>query len=332
MRPPFSITDKMLNLTVEITQAVTLLELQHQRDLHLRKENRIRSIHSSLAIEQNTLSLEQVTAIIAGKRVLGEPKEIREVQNAYEAYEEVFKYDPYSIEHLLAAHRLMTRGLVKESGAFRDRDVGVYDGNGTVVHIGARPQFVYGLVDELFKWAKNTDIPALIKSCVVHFELEMIHPFLDGNGRMGRLWQNLLLAKWQPVFEWIPIETLVYKHQKQYYELLAVGDHENDSTKFIEFMLEIILEALLTYSKHTKQASLDSRIERLRDVEQKFFAEIYPTLRYNKSITTSKAAKLTGKTQSTTRRYLLKLVSLDVLETVGKNKDRRYVLKDAGEN
>lgn len=201
MRPPFSITDKMLKLTVEITQAVTLLELQHQRDLHLRKENRIRSIHSSLAIEQNTLSLEQVTAIIAGKRVLGEPKEIREVQNAYEAYEEVFKFDPYSIENLLAAHRLMTKGLVKESGAFRERDVGVYDGNGTVVHIGARPQFVYGLVDDLFKWAKKTDIPALIKSCVVHFELEMIHPFLDGNGRMGRLWQNLLLAKWQPVFE-----------------------------------------------------------------------------------------------------------------------------------
>lgn len=141
----------MLNLTVEITQAVTLLGLQHQRDLSLRKENRIRSIHSSLAIEQNTLSLEQVTAIIAGKRVLGEPKEIREVQNAYE---EVFKYDPYSIEHLLAAHRLMTRGLVKESGAFRDRDVGVYDGDGTVVHI-RRPQFVYGLVDELFKWAKK---------------------------------------------------------------------------------------------------------------------------------------------------------------------------------
>ena len=143
MRPPFSITDKMLKLTVEITQAVTLLELQHQRDLHLRKENRIRSIHSSLAIEQNTLSIEQVTAIIAGKRVLGEPKEIREVQNAYEAYEEVFKkFDPYSIENLLAAHRLMTKGLVKESGAFRERDVGVYDGNGTVVHIGARPQLV----------------------------------------------------------------------------------------------------------------------------------------------------------------------------------------------
>ncbi|NDO25546.1 Fic family protein [Ligilactobacillus murinus] len=332
MRPPFSITDKMLKLTVEITQAVTLLELQHQRDLHLRKENRIRSIHSSLAIEQNTLSLEQVTAIIAGKRVLGEPKEIREVQNAYEAYEEVFKFDPYSIENLLAAHRLMTKGLVKESGAFRERDVGVYDGNGTVVHIGARPQFVYGLVDDLFKWAKKTDIPALIKSCVVHFELEMIHPFLDGNGRMGRLWQNLLLAKWQPVFEWIPIETLIYKHQKQYYELLAVGDHENDSTKFIEFMLEIILEASLTYSKHTKQAGLDDRIKRLREVEQKFFAKIYPTLRYSQGITTSKAAELTGKTQSTTRRYLLKLVSLDVLEAVGKNKDRHYVLKDTGKH
>ncbi len=125
---------------------------------------------------------------------------------------------------------------------------------------------------------------------------------------------------------------MVYKHQKQYYELLAVGDHENDSTKFIEFMLEIILEASLTYSKHTKQAGLDDRIERLREVEQKFFAKIYPTLRYSQSITTSKAAELTGKTQSTTRRYLLKLVSLEVLEAVGKNKDRRYVLKDTGEH
>jgi Fic family protein len=331
MKPPFSITNKMLNLIVEITQATTRLEIEHERNLHLRKENRIRSIHSSLAIENNSLSLAQVTDIINGKRVLGPPKEIQEVKNVYEAYEIVFKLNPYSIDDLLTAHGLMTKDLVKESGRFRREDVGVYDSYGNVVHIGARPQFVYNLIKDLFHWAKTDDSPALIKSCVVHFELEMIHPFPDGNGRMGRLWQNLILSKWQQVFEWIPIETIVYANQQQYYSMLAICDKENVSTKFIEFMLEVILKTILEYGqgKATDKATdilVDKVVDQLNKQELEFVNKIYLYLKANGGISNSKAVELSGRPAGTTRRYLLKLVELGGLTTVGENKNRKYVL------
>jgi Fic family protein len=331
MKPPFSITNKMLNLIVAITQAVTRLEIEHERNLHLGKENRIRSIHSSLAIENNSLSLGQVRDIINGKRVLGPPKEIQEVKNAYEAYEIVFKLNPYSIDDLLTAHDLMTKNLVKESGRFRGDDVGVYDNKGNVVHIGARPQFVHDLIKELLHWAKTDDVPALIKSCVVHFELEMIHPFPDGNGRMGRLWQNLNLSKWQQVFEWIPIETIVYANQQQYYDMLAIGDKDNDSTKFIEFMLDVILKTIMDYDqgKTTDTAAdilVDKIIARLNDQELSFVHNIYLFLKVNGSISNSKAVELSGRPAGTARRYLLKLVELGILTTTGENRNRKYVL------
>jgi Fic family protein len=235
----------MLNLIVEITERATRLEVEKERTLRLRKtENRIQSIHSSLAIEQNTLSLAQVTDVIEGKRVLGPPKEIREVQNAYEAYQRAFKLNPYSIDDFLTTHRLMTQDLVRSPGSFRSGDVGIYDGKGNLVHVGARPQFVPELVQNLFNWTKTCDTPELVKSCVVHFELEIIHPFIDGNGRMGRLWQSLILSKWQQIFEWISIETIIYQHQARYYEMLAAGNKANNSTAFVEFMLEVILAAL----------------------------------------------------------------------------------------
>ena len=194
MQPNFQITEKMLVLVHHIAELLTKYSIE-RRPLLLRKENRIRSIQSSLAIENNSLTLEQVTDVIEGRRVLGPPKDIHEVQNAYETYERVFSMDPYQVEDFLEAHRLLTHGLVKHPGQFRLRDVGVYDTSGRVVHIGARPQFVTSLVEELFSWAKNSDLLDLVKSCLVHFELEMIHPFEDGNGRMGRLWQRLILSR-----------------------------------------------------------------------------------------------------------------------------------------
>lgn len=333
MRPSFSITNKMLNLIIEITQKVTRLEINQERNLHLRKENRIKSIQSSLAIEKNSLSLEQVTDIINGKRVLGSPKEIHEVQNAYEAYELVFKMNPFSIEDFIAAHKLMTKDLVKESGNFRSSDVGVYDSDGTLVHIGARPAFIYQLILELFDWAAQEEIPELIKSCIVHFEIEMIHPFSDGNGRMGRLWQNLILSRWQQVFEWIPIETIVYKNQSKYYEMLAIGDKENNSTVFIEFMLEVIFETVSEFDTIEIQDKIttilnDKIVNKMNDKERQFFMDIYPVLKETGQIQNGKAAELSGKPSSTVRRYLLKMVELGIVTVTGKNKNRTYISND----
>lgn len=247
MKPPFFITNKMLNLMVKISHKLGKLQIEYERNLHLRKENRIRSIHSSLAIENNSLTLEQVTAVLNGKRVLGHPKEIQEVKNAYDAYDEILSYDPYSVQDFLKAHYLLTQTIVDESGNFRSKNVGIYNASGQLVHMGARPQFVEKLISDLFTWAKNDDTPDLIKSAVVHYEIEMIHPFNDGNGRIGRLWQSVILSRANPIFAWIPIETIIYAHQAEYYQVLAQADKENDSTVFIEFMLGVILETLENY-------------------------------------------------------------------------------------
>lgn len=247
MQPQFTITPKMLQQIVDITNIVTRLEIEKERQLHLRKESKIKTIYSSLAIENNSLTFDQVTAVIQGEKVLGRPQDIREVQNAYEIYELVYSYNPYSVEDFLQAHAILMADLVKEAGSFRKGDVGVYDSEGTVVHVGARPQFVASLVSDLLEWAETTELPALIVACVLHFELEIIHPFSDGNGRMGRLWQSLLLSKWQSIFEWIPIETLVYQHQDEYYQVLAKSNQEVDAVYFIEFMLEIILATVKEY-------------------------------------------------------------------------------------
>lgn len=322
MKPTFNITNKMLNLIVEITKRITKIEYYNDRTLYLRKENRIHSIHSSLKIENNTLSYQQVTDILNGKRILGAPKEIKEVQNAYEAYELAFKMNPYNVEDFLIIHKLITKDLIKNSGEFRSGDVGVYDSEGNVVHIGARPEFIYELVKGLFEWGKKDETPDLIKSCVVHFEIEMIHPFQDGNGRMGRLWQNLILSKWQPIFKWIPIETIIYKNQRKYYEMLAIGNKENNSTKFIEFILEVILEVIREYN--TKKKLSDKVLDKMNDKEKIFFNDIYPYLKEYGKIRNKKAVDLSGKPSVTVRRYLVKLVELGVLEAEGKNKTRTY--------
>lgn len=304
---------------IEITQKTTKLELEKARYLYLKKENRIRSIHSSLAIEDNSLSYEQVTDIINGKKVLGPLEDIHEVQNAYETYNLVFRMNPYSIDDFLAVHQLMTKGLIKESGQFRSTDVGVFDSGGNLMHMGARPQFVHDLINELFEWAEQSTVPDLIKSCILHFEIEMIHPYADGNGRLGRLWQNLILSKWQQVFEWIPIETMVYKNQMKYYEMLAIGNKENDATKFIEFMLEVILQTIEEFDRANLR-------ETVSDKNKAFFDQIYPHLKENNTISNSKAVQLTGQSSATVRRYLTKLVQLGVLGSAGENRNRHYFL------
>lgn len=244
-KPPFHMTDKMIFLIAEISEQVGRITVLQDGTIspHLRRENRIRTIHSSLAIEHNSLSLGQVTAILNGKRVLGNPNEIKEVQNAYEAYELMLRLDPSSVDDLLKAHKMMMNGLVPENGKFRTGGVGVFDGK-TLIHMAPPAKLVPEHINNLFAWYQQSQLHPLIKSAVFHYEFEFIHPFADGNGRMGRMWHSLLLGKWKELFFWLPIEELIQSRQKEYYDALGAADRQADSAGFVELMLEIIKDSL----------------------------------------------------------------------------------------
>ena len=246
-KPPFEITNQMIDYVAEIAELVGKLSAVSSLSANptLRRSNRIRTIHGSLAIEQNTLSLEQVTAVLNGKHVLAPPKDIAEVKNAYEIYERLDELDPYSVDDLLTAHGIMTRGLVEESGVFRTRPVGVVDSEGHVLHFGTLPQYVPNLVMELLDWVKTSEVHMLIRSCVFHYELELIHPFADGNGRVGRLWHTLLLSKWNAAFAWLPVESIIHDRQQEYYAAINASNDAGESTVFIEFMLSAIKASLM---------------------------------------------------------------------------------------
>lgn len=245
-KPPFEINEKIMAEVIDIAELVGKVSVSSQISSNptLRRTNRIRTIYSSLAIEQNTLDIEQVTAVLSGKRVLAPPKDIAEVQNAYEIYENMDKLNPYSIDDLLKAHSIMVKGLVNEAGEFRSRPVGIVDGDGNVLHFGTLPQYVPKLVQELLEWTETSDVHMLIKSCVFHYEFELIHPFSDGNGRIGRLWHTLLLSKWNSLFAWLPIESIIHNNQAKYYDAINLSNSNGNSTVFIEFMLSVIKEAL----------------------------------------------------------------------------------------
>lgn len=250
-KPPYTITEKAADYLAKIVETVTRLEFGtgFKRDIKLHRENRVRTIHSSLAIEGNSLSLGEVTAVIEGKMVAGKQTEIKEVKNAYEAYDKIMTFDPYAIGDFLKAHQLMTDGLIKESGKFRGGDVGVFDGD-VAIHIGARPQYVPQLMEELFGWAKESELHPVLKSAILHYEIETIHPFADGNGRMGRLWQTLLLAKWNDIFAWIPMESVLYQNRPEYYQAIENARQANDSGAFIEFTLSSLYDIIAAQEKH----------------------------------------------------------------------------------
>ena len=245
--PPFNITPAILTSVAEIAELVGKISSTRHLTSNptLRRNNRIRTIHGSLAIEQNTLTMEQVTAVLNGKQVLAPPKDIAEVKNAYEIYEYLDKLNPYSVEDLLRAHGVMMRDLVEEAGEFRSRPVGVVDSEGNILHFGTLPAYVPGLVKELMEWTENSDLPMLIKSCVFHYELELIHPFADGNGRMGRLWHTLLLSKWNPLFAWLPVESIIHDRQQEYYDAINASNNLGESTPFLTFMLSAIQSSLM---------------------------------------------------------------------------------------
>ena len=246
-QPPFEITHRMIDDVAEIAALVGNLTATDALSASptLRRSNRIRTIHGSLAIEQNTLTLEQVTAVLNGKQVLAPPRDIAEVRNAYEIYERLEDLDPYSVDDLLTAHGILTRGLVEESGMFGTKPVGVVDREGRILHFGTLPQYVPDLVLELLDWARTSEVHMLIRSCVFHYELELIHPFADGNGRMGRLWHTLLLFQWNPVFAWLPVESIIHARQQAYYDAINASNEAGESTAFVEFMLSAIQASLI---------------------------------------------------------------------------------------
>lgn len=244
--PPFTVTSEIMRLVSEISEQVgivTTLLGDNVPSPMLRKANRIKTIHSSLAIEHNTLSLKQVTDIIDGKHVLGAPNEIQEVKNALQAYQLMSQLDAFKEKDLLRAHELMMLALVDNAGCYRHAGVGVFDGD-KCIHMAPPADRVPALMADLFEWIKKTDVHPLVSSCVFHYEFEFIHPFVDGNGRMGRYWQTMLLSKWKGIFAWIPVETIVKEHQQEYYDVIAKCDAAGSSTVFIEFMLRCLLDAM----------------------------------------------------------------------------------------
>ncbi len=315
--PPFSMTDEITNLVIEIaelTGAMTVSE-QLSKNPKLRRDNRIKSIHSSLAIEQNTLTEEQVSDVIDGRRVLGPPQDIREVQNAYEAYEIMSKLNPYSVKDLLKAHKIMMEGLVKEAGVFRSKGAGVYAGE-QLIHAGTPANYVPDLVGQLFEWLRESKLHPLVKGCIFHYEFEFIHPFADGNGRTGRLWHTLILAKWQEFFLWIPIETIIHERQDDYYKALNASNTDGESTRFVQFMLELIRDLLKKLSHNGVMNKAKSLDEKLLDL-----------LKEDGNQSAAGLAEIVGSSPRTVQRALRRLMDDGKIEHVGSNRFGHYVIK-----
>ena len=244
--PPYDITDEMLELVSEIMESLGRLNNVNgfEKLPRLRRVNRIKSIYSSLAIENNTLSIEQVTDVIDGKRVLGPQEDIVAVRNANEAYKKLEDVNPYEIKDLLKIHGVMMKDLVEECGEIRTGQVGVINSKGEVVHLAPPAQIVQFHLRNLFDWLKTSNVNMLIKSSVFHYEFEFIHPFRDGNGRMGRLWQTALLASWKQIFAWLPIESIIKDNQEEYYKAITLSTSQGKSNIFILFMLDVINKAI----------------------------------------------------------------------------------------
>ena len=333
-KPPFTLTEEITGLIADIAEMAGRIEGTYalRRNPTLRRDNRIRTIYSSLAIEHNSLSLSQVTAVLDGKWVLAPPKDIHEVKNAYTAYEQLERFDPCSMEDLLRAHGIMMGGLVDGAGCFRSGGVGVYKG-GELIHAGTPPQYVPEVMGQLFHWMRTSRAHPLVKGCVFHYEFEFIHPFADGNGRMGRLWHTLILSKWQPFFSWVPMESLIHDHQEGYYNALAISDSQGESTVFIQFMLEIIREALAEVAQaeetEAKKKDLTGNLTgktlpvKLPDTER----AILQRLADDPSLTQEELSAEIGKSLRTVRNCMKRLQDAGVLRRDGARKNGKWVIQ-----
>jgi len=255
VKPPYIINSNIVKLIASISEKIGAVNASflNKPSPKLRKQNKIKTIHSSLKIEGNTLTEEQITAIIENKRVIGPQKDIEEVLNAIEIYENLEQFNPHNEKSFLKAHQILMSNLIEKAGKYRNQGVGIVKGS-KVAHVAPPFENVPFLMKNLFDYLKNSEEIELIKSCVFHYEIEFIHPFLDGNGRMGRLWQTLILMEKYPVFEYLPFETLISNNQEKYYNALSESDTSGNSTKFIEFMLNVIdmsLRELLNFNNRT---------------------------------------------------------------------------------
>ena len=272
-KPPFDITNSMINKIIAITEKVSTISSFNslKRMPILRKNNKIKSIHSSLTIEANSLSIKEVEDVIDGKKVLGPEKEIIEVKNAYEAYSMVEEFDGYNENDLLKAHKILTNSLLEDSGKYRNHGEGVYDGE-RLIFMAPPQDIVPTLMNDLFSWLKSDkETHILIKSCVFHYEFVFIHPFSDGNGRVARLWQNVLLTKWKPFFEYVPLESQIEKYQNEYYKTISKCHKNGNSNLFIEFILKMLDETLNDVLKNINKEvnNISIQVNKLLDVMDK---------------------------------------------------------------
>ena len=319
-KPPFEITSKIIELISKISEKIGEINYlkDNPRHIQLRKENRIKTIHSSLAIENNSLSLQQITAIIEGKKVLGNPNEIKEVKNSIQAYDLLLSLNPYNEKDLLKAHKLMMQDLVERNGKYRLDGVGIFNGK-QLVHLAPPADRVPQLMSDLFDWLKKSDVHPLVKSCVFHYEFEFIHPFSDGNGRMGRLWQSVILKEWKEIFAWLPVETLIKENQKEYYSVLGVSDNEANSTKFIEFMLSLILKTIEEIIQTEKKVTAKVTVK--VTVNQK---KILEALKNNPFATQEELAEIVGLTRKSIIANMKKLQENGLIKRVGADKNGHW--------
>jgi Fic family protein len=245
MKPPYQITNKIVGLIASISEKIGEVNSAHlyRPPAELRKKNRIRTIQSSLQIEGNTLSIDQITAILQNKKVVAPERDILEVKNAIIVYDRLADYKPYSLTSFCKAHEILMKGLIDNPGRIRSKSVGIIKGS-VITHVAPPGNIVHSLMKDLFDYLKKDQDLLLIKSCVFHYAVEFIHPFIDGNGRMGRLWQTVLLKQYSPVFEFLPVESLIKAKKEEYYKILGESDNQGDSTGFVQFMLQIINDSL----------------------------------------------------------------------------------------
>jgi Fic family protein len=317
MKPPYDITPKILKLISSISEKIGEVNANYlsRQSPQLRKQNRIKTIHSSLQIEGNTLTEVQITALIENKRVVGPQKDILEVLNAIKVYEKLDKYDFLSEKSFLKAHQVLMTGLISDAGKYRKQGVGIVKGT-KLEHVAPPYKNVPYLMKDLFKYLKDSDELTLIRSCVFHYEMEFIHPFLDGNGRMGRLWQTLILMSEYPIFEFLPFETLISKTQKEYYKSLAMSDKLGKSTSFIEYMLRVIdqsLESILTYNNRILKDT--DRLEHfislgIKSFTRKDYMNVFKNL-----------------SSATASRDLKKGVELNMFKSIGNKNKTEYIFK-----
>ena len=323
--PPFTITSNMLNLVSKIIEIVTKLEIYEAKTISptLRKVNKIKTITGTLAIEGNTLGIEKITAILEGKRVLGTTREIEEVQGAIKVYDELQNFNYKSIDDLLKAHKMLMSGILTKAGQYRVQDVGV-GGKDGVVHIAPPSSQVPNLMSDLFEWLQQSDLHPLIKSSIFHYEFEFIHPFSDGNGRIGRLWQSLILYSWKELFVGIPVESVIKDTQESYYKALEDSGSLGESTPFVEFMLEAILQSC----KKTLIESQNVPLKVPKNVPLKRLEKILKLIQEDKNITIEQLASLCEVSSKTIKRDISKLKNDGRLQRVGSLKSGYWEIVD----